>query len=292
MTDRLPLIRLGWLRALLFFIASFITSQIFAGIGMVVALLISGFDISTLSNQDAIIDELNKINFLLLLKIIEFFAVMFCLWLFMKFIDRKPLMSLGLKYEGFQQDFKFGLILGAGLIAIGFFSLFILGYVRVESFSFPFLDIVLYFILFVVVAFHEEIMLRGYILRSLMESMNRYLALAISSLIFMTVHLLNPNISFLGAVNLFLAGIVLGIYYVHKSNLWLPIGMHLTWNFFQGPIFGFEVSGIKSQSLIKQTVNGSDLITGGKFGFEASLLATVLIVVVILYLDKNYREQK
>ena len=172
MTDRLPLIRLGWLRALLFFIASFITSQIFAGIGMVVALLISGFDISTLSNQDAIIDELNKINFLLLLKIIEFFALMFCLWLFMKFIDRKPLMSLGLKYEGFQQDFKFGLILGAGLIAIGFFSLFILGYVRVESFSFPFLDIVLYFILFVVVAFHEEIMLRGYILRSLMESMN------------------------------------------------------------------------------------------------------------------------
>lgn len=292
MTDRLPLIRLGWLRALLFFIASFITSQIFAGIGMVVALLISGFDISTLSNQDAIIDELNKINFLLLLKIIEFFALMFCLWLFMKFIDRKPLMSLGLKYEGFQQDFKFGLILGAGLIAIGFFSLFILGYVRVESFSFPFLDIVLYFILFVVVAFHEEIMLRGYILRSLMESMNRYLALAISSLIFMTVHLLNPNISFLGVVNLFLAGIVLGIYYVHKSNLWLPIGMHLTWNFFQGPIFGFEVSGIKSQSLIKQTVNGSDLITGGKFGFEASLLATVLIVIVILYLDKNYREQK
>ena len=292
MTDRLPLIRLGWLRALLFFIASFITSQIFAGIGMVVALLISGFDISTLSNQDAIIDELNKINFLLLLKIIEFFALMFCLWLFMKFIDRKPLMSLGLKYEGFQQDFKFGLILGAGLIAIGFFSLFILGYVRVESFSFPFLDIVLYFILFVVVAFHEEIMLRGYILRSLMESMNRYLALAVSSLIFMTVHLLNPNISFLGAVNLFLAGIVLGIYYVHKLNLWLPIGMHLTWNFFQGPIFGFEVSGIKSQSLIKQTVNGSDLITGGKFGFEASLLATVLIVVVILYLDKNYREQK
>ena len=292
MTDRLPLIRLGWLRALLFFIASFITSQIFAGIGMVVALLISGFDISTLSNQDAIIDELNKINFLLLLKIIEFFALMFCLWLFMKFIDRKPLMSLGLKYEGFQQDFKFGLILGAGLIAIGFFSLFILGYVRVESFSFPFLDIVLYFILFVVVAFHEEIMLRGYILRSLMESMNRYLALAISSLIFMTVHLLNPNISFLGVVNLFLAGIVLGIYYVHKSNLWLPIGMHLTWNFFQGPIFGFEVSGIKSQSLIKQTVNGSDLITGGKFGFEASMLATVLIVVVILYLDKNYREQK
>ena len=239
MTDRLPLIRLGWLRALLFFIASFITSQIFAGIGMVVALLISGFDISTLSNQDAIIDELNKINFLLLLlKIIEFFALMFCLWLFMKFIDRKPLMSLGLKYEGFQQDFKFGLILGAGLIAIGFFSLFILGYVRVESFSFPFLDIVLYFILFVVVAFHEEIMLRGYILRSLMESMNRYLALTISSLVFMTVHLLNPNISFLGCYQSFLSRYCLG-YLLHTQTKFMASYRH-AFNvefLFQGPIF-------------------------------------------------------
>jgi hypothetical protein len=64
--------------------------------------------------------------------------------------------------------------------------------------------------------------------------------------------------------------------------------MHLTWNFFQGPIFGFEVSGIESESIINQSVTGSDYITGGEFGFEGSLLATALIIVLILFLDKKY----
>ena len=98
-----------------------------------------------------------------------------------------------------------------------------------------------------------------------------------------------PNINFLATLNLFLAGIVLGIYYIHKSNLWLPIGMHLTWNFFQGPVFGFEVSGIEAESIINQSVSGSDLLTGGAFGFEGSLLCTFAIVLMILYLDKKYK---
>ena len=288
MTQESPRINSGWIRALLFFVAAMITSQIFAGIGMVGVLLVSGFDISTLSNQDALMKELNQINFFLILKIIEFSAVMLCVWLFMRYIDRQPVNSIGLVYDGYQKDLQFGLGLGAGLIAIGFFILFILGYVSIEGFSFPLGNIFLYFVLFVIVSLHEEIMLRGYILRNLMSSMNKYVALALSSLVFMSVHLLNPNISPLAIINLFLAGIVLGIYYIHKPNLWLPVGMHLTWNFFQGPIFGFEVSGIESESIINQSVTGSDYITGGEFGFEGSLLATALIIVLILFLDKKY----
>ena len=119
--------------------------------------------------------------------------------------------------------------------------------------------------------------------------MNRYVALSLSSLVFMTIHLLNPNVSFLSVVNLFLAGIVLGIYYLHKSNLWLPIGMHLTWNFFQGPIFGFEVSGIETKSIINQSIGGNEFITGGSFGFEGSIVATILILIMIVYLDRKYK---
>ena len=122
-----------------------------------------------------------------------------------------------------------------------------------------------------------------------MQSMNRYVALSISSVIFMSIHLLNPNVNFLSVINLFLAGIVLGIYYIHKPNLWLPIGMHLTWNFFQGPIFGFEVSGIETKSIIGQSIKGNEIITGGAFGFEGSIIATILIVTMILYLDKKYK---
>ena len=289
MSESSPRIKSGWLRATLFFIVSLITSQIFAGIGLVVVLIATGFDLSALSNQEEITNAVKGVKFLLPLKVIEFLSVMLCAWLFIRFIDRKPLKSIGLILKGYEKDLKLGLALGAGLIAIGFLILFILGYLSVDGFSFPVGTLILYFLLFVVVSFHEEIMMRGYVLNNLMQSMNRYVALSISSVIFMSIHLLNPNVNFLSVVNLFLAGIVLGIYYIHKPNLWLPIGMHLTWNFFQGPIFGFEVSGIETKSIINQSVRGNEIITGGAFGFEGSILATILIITIIVYLDKKYK---
>ena len=289
MSESSPRIKSGWLRATLFFIVSLITSQIFAGIGLVVVLIATGSDLSALSNQEEITSAVKGVKFLLPLKVIEFLSVMLCVWLFIRFIDRKPLESIGLRIKGYEKDLKMGLALGAGLIAIGFLILFILGYLSVDGFSFPVGTLILYFLLFVVVSFHEEIMMRGYVLNNLMQSMNRYAALSISSVIFMSIHLLNPNVNFLSVVNLFLAGIVLGIYYIHKPNLWLPIGMHLTWNFFQGPIFGFEVSGIETKSIINQSVRGNEIITGGAFGFEGSILATILIITIIVYLDKKYK---
>ena len=289
MSESSPRIKSGWIRATLFFIVSLISSQIFAGIGLVVVLIATGSDLSALSNQEEITSAVKGVKFLLPLKVIEFLSVMLCVWLFIRFIDRKPLESIGLRIKGYEKDLKMGLALGAGLIAIGFLILFILGYLSVDGFSFPVGTLILYFLLFVVVSFHEEIMMRGYVLNNLMQSMNRYAALSISSVIFMSIHLLNPNVNFLSVVNLFLAGIVLGIYYIHKPNLWLPIGMHLTWNFFQGPIFGFEVSGIETKSIINQSVRGNEIITGGAFGFEGSILATILIITIIVYLDKKYK---
>ena len=289
MSESSPRIKSGWLRATLFFIVSLITSQIFAGIGLVVVLIATGSDLSALSNQEEITSAVKGVKFLLPLKVIEFLSVMLCVWLFIRFIDRKPLESFGLRIKGYEKDLNMCLALGAGLIAIGFLILFILGYLSVDGFSFPVGTLILYFLLFVVVSFHEEIMMRGYVLNNLMQSMNRYAALSISSVIFMSIHLLNPNVNFLSVVNLFLAGIVLGIYYIHKPNLWLPIGMHLTWNFFQGPIFGFEVSGIETKSIINQSVRGNEIITGGAFGFEGSILATILIITIIVYLDKKYK---
>ena len=289
MSELSPRIGSGWLRATLFFIVSLITSQIFAGIGLVIVLLATGFDLNALSNQEEISNAVKGVNFLLPLKIIEFLSMMLCVWLFVRFIDRKPLESIGFTLKGYENDLRLGLALGAGMIAIGFLILFILGFLSVDGFSFPIISIILYLALFIVVSFHEEIMMRGYVLNNLMQSMNRYVALSISSVIFMSIHLLNPNVNFLSVINLFLAGIVLCIYYIHKPNLWLPIGMHLTWNFFQGPIFGFEVSGIETKSIIGQSIKGNEIITGGAFGFEGSIIATILIVTMILYLDKKYK---
>lgn len=289
MSELSPRIKSGWLRATLFFVLSFITSQIFTGIGLVIILLATGFDLNALSNQEEITNAVKGVNFLLPLKIIEFLSVLLCVWLFVRFIDKKSFVSIGLTLKGYENDLRLGLALGAGMISLGFLILFILGFLSIDGFSFPVMTIILYLVLFIVVSLHEEIMMRGYVLNNLMHSMNRYVALSISSVIFMSIHLLNPNVSFLSVVNLFLAGIVLGIYYMHKQNLWLPIGMHLAWNFFQGPIFGFEVSGIETDNIISQSITGNEIITGGAFGFEGSIIATILIVTMILYLDKKYK---
>ena len=193
MSELSPRIKSGWLRATLFFVVSLITSQIFAGIGLVVVLLATGFDLNALSNQEEITNAVKGVNFLLPLKIIEFLSVMLCVWLFVRFIDRKPLEAIGLKIQGYEKDLQLGLVLGAGLIAIGFLILFILGDLSVDGFSFPVGTIILYLLLFVVVSLHEEVMMRGYVLNNLMQSMNRYVALSISSVTVSYTHLTLPT---------------------------------------------------------------------------------------------------
>ena len=145
-----------------------------------------------------------------------------------------------------------------------------------------------YLFLFAVVSLNEEIAIRGYILQNLSSSFNKYLALALSSVVFMIMHLGNPNMSIIPLLNLFLAGLFLGIYCIHRKNLWFPIGAHFTWNYFQGPVFGFEVSGNEVNSIFIQNIDGSDLITGGQFGFEGSIILTVFMITCIIYLDKKF----
>lgn len=89
----------------------------------------------------------------------------------------------------------------------------------------------------------------------------------------------------------FPAGILLGISYIFTKNLWFPIALHFSWNFFQGPIFGFQVSGTNSETLISQTINGNELLTGGQFGLEGSIIATVLCSLGILLFWMIYKKQ-
>jgi membrane protease YdiL (CAAX protease family) len=135
-------------------------------------------------------------------------------------------------------------------------------------------------------------MIRGYILSNFFDSMNKYIALIISSLLFAVMHLANANVTVVSLVNIFLAGILLGIYYVHKQNLWLPISLHFSWNFFRGPIFGFEVSGVDIRGVIVQDIHGPDLLTGGSFGFEGSVIATLLMIITIVLLHYRFQEKK
>ena len=286
METQSPLIKSGWLRSLLFFFSFFIIAALFNIISIAIASVFSiyGFE-EFLSDPELIMR--NKI--MMLMMVSQLAGVLFTVWIFQKFVNRESFTSIGLRFKGYKNDLYKGLLAGAGLISIGFITLIIFNLISVDLTYFSAYDQVFYLILFAVVSLNEEIAIRGYILQNLSRSFNKYIALAISSLLFMTMHLGNPNIDILPILNLFLAGIFLGVYSIHKNNLWFPIGAHLTWNYLQGPIYGFEVSGNKINSLFEQELNGNDILTGGNFGYEGSIILTVFLIGGIYLTDRYFR---
>lgn len=115
---------------------------------------------------------------------------------------------------------------------------------------------------------------------------NITIGLIFSSLLFSLLHFFNPNVSFVAILNLFITGIVFGLYVIKTKNLWGACGLHAAWNFFQGNIFGFEVSVMETGvgSLIKLKLVGSELFTGGSFGPEAGIACTIVLSVTIIIL--------
>lgn len=183
------------------------------------------------------------------------------------------------------------------LYAVGFGVSLLTGAVEVTGIQWIPCDLLGWLLLFLLVAVSEEVMLRGFVLgRMLSEGMNRFVALFLSSALFSAMHLFNPNFALLPFVNILLAGCLLGASFLYTRNLCFPIVLHWFWNWLQGPVLGYEVSGTDSgQSLLTLRLTGSDLLTGGSFGFEGSLLCTVLLVVgtlaIVGYYERRGRKE-
>ena len=285
MITNTPRIKHGWLRAVLFFISFFIFVSLFDLVGIAIVSLLTEYSFKEYISDTALLME-NKM--MLLMMVCQLVGTLFTVWLFQRYINREPFSSIGIEFNGYEDDFIFGLLIGLGLIVMGFGILIIFNFISITSLQFSFIDQLFYLCLFAVVSLNEEIAMRGYILQNLSSSFNKYIALVMSSLVFMIMHIGNPNMSAIPLFNLFLAGLFLGIYCIHRKNLWFPIGAHFTWNYFQGPVLGFEVSGNEVNSIFIQSLDGSDLITGGKFGFEGSIILTVFMITGIIYLDRRF----
>lgn len=131
---------------------------------------------------------------------------------------------------------------------------------------------ILFFIVLVIVAWNEELMSRGYHLQTIASGINLLWGLIISSTIFGILHLANPHATWISVLGILFAGLFLGYAYIKTGQLWLSIGLHLGWNFFEGVVFGFPVSGLDFYHLIHINVSGPELWTGGAFGPEAGLI--------------------
>lgn len=141
--------------------------------------------------------------------------------------------------------------------------------------------------LFLAVAVGEEIICRGVIFRLIDERWNVWAALLVSALLFGFMHISNNNATWWSSLAIAIeAGLLLGAAYKHFGTLWLPIGIHWAWNYVQGNVLGFAVSGVQtSDKIFSPIITGSDWITGGAFGAEASVPAVgvgLLLTIVLL----------
>lgn len=214
-----------------------------------------------------------------------------------RFLDRRPVSDLGLQFTScWWRDFGYGLFLGAFLMLLIFLVELTMGWVTVEELlstnrSVPFaLAIFWPLIQFLAVGIYEELVSRGYHFKNIAEGLSFspvgrkkaiLLAWLISSAVFGLLHAGNPNATVVSTLNLFLAGLFLGLPFLLTDQLAMPIGIHITWNFFQGNVFGFPVSGTSNNetTFIAVQQGGPDLWTGGAFGPEAGLLGLAAIVV-------------
>lgn len=129
-----------------------------------------------------------------------------------------------------------------------------------------------------VVAVIEELLFRGFLFRVVQSIGGTWIGIAVSAIVFGALHAINPHATVVSAAAIALeAGVLLGIAYTVTRRLWLPIGIHIGWNFTEGSIFGVSVSGhATTPGLLRGAVSGPDLLTGGAFGIEGSLLAVVV----------------
>lgn len=211
-------------------------------------------------------------------------------WLFTTKVDKKSFASIGFDKTNMVKDIVLGLAMGFVIILSGFSILVLTHQLQFIDIKFNALNLLYSVGIFVFVAVSEEVFTRGYILRNLAFSFNKYMALVVSALIFSLMHLANPNANLVGLSIIFLSGLVLGLPYLYTKNLWFPIALHFSWNFFQGPIFGFNVSGLNFYKLIETKYATANNWNGGEFGFEGSIVAVFFLLcalTAIYFLFRN-----
>jgi uncharacterized protein len=297
-----PRIKNGWLRAILFMPIWFFAQAIVQGFGVVAIMISSGVNMEDPAAVEAFGTSMQGMGFgssmMLLMSVLGIISSFGAIWFMMAVVNREPLMNIGLSVENRGKEMLVGL--GGALLFIGgiFLILWTLGAITVTGLVGFKSEVFMVSMMLFVAAFNEEIVFRGYLLKNMMEETdNRWIALAGSSVFFALVHSGNPSVwsTWVPMTELFAAGFILGISYTFTKNLWLPTFFHFGWNFFQG-LFGFEISGmgVDSWKVLshENTGNVPDVISGGAFGIEGSVISLCCTILGTYLIYKYYNDQQ
>lgn len=222
--------------------------------------------------------------FYLLLKLAEVAALVPLTYVLRRWVDKRSFRSLGFRTDrGTVRELLLGLGVGAAQITILFGISWGAGWLSVgpstarvgQALAQSAMPLLLY----ALVALGEELMFRGYLQVNGRDAFGELPSLLIVSAGFGLFHALNPNFSWTALLNIVLAGLALGYGRHVTGNLWLPMAYHLSWNLFQGTVYGLPVSGVRYGGLLSASDLQAPLLTGGAFGFEGGLLATAVLLL-------------
>ncbi len=278
-----------WTSTLLFIPTWLLVTGIFQLLALQINQFLLDSDIDLLPATSSL-----AISRLLFIQIAMLFSGVGTTFLFWTLIQKRKFKEIGLKcsFNDFKNGF-WGFLTGIILIALIVFVLLLTGNVKINYIGIQWQYLKYYLFLFLLVAFNEELVSRGFLLGNLSRLMNKYVAVFIVALLFSLAHFFNPNINLMGKLNILIAGILLGLPYIYTNSLWFSIGLHFSWNFFLGPIVGSNVSGNEiyhPACMVKYS--GNEIVTGGKFGFEGSIVLTITAIFLIVALGFYFERKK
>ena len=224
---------------------------------------------------------------LLVLQFIQAFAFIMSVYLARRFLDRRSFESLGLRLS---RQALLDTLTGIGITFVQMGSIFLLmlglGWMTFDGFAWQkdsltkvFSETLMFLLFFIITGFSEEILSRGYHLQTITSGLNLFWGIFLSSSIFGLLHFYNPDATWISTFGIFIAGLFFAFAYLCTRQLWLPIGLHIGWNFFEGVVFGFPVSGLDVYPLARVDVTGPVLWTGGAFGPEAGLIVLPALIL-------------
>jgi putative cofactor-binding repeat protein len=198
--------------------------------------------------------------------------------LLFRYYEQRAIRELSL--QSFGRNFLLGVLTGFILQSLVIATMCLYGSYRILHVN-PLISVIPALVMSLAAAVTEEILIRGIVFRLLEEKWGSVIALVASALLFGVLHLGNKNATLWSAFSIAIqAGILLAATYMFARNLWLPIFLHFAWNFTEGGIYGAALSGnTVEKSLLTSRISGNPLITGGAFGPENSVQATVLCLI-------------
>jgi membrane protease YdiL (CAAX protease family) len=249
----------------------------FVLLGLLVAGLME-FVLPAVKAQTSMVPALPQ---MVILGVVNFIAMSLPAMVLMAVFDRKSPMAMGLAPKGGLGDFLTGSVVGGFIFLSAVAAAFFGGWASFnpDFAKFSMTAMMASTLGMTLAAAGEEIMMRGYVLQELMSKFSTATSVIMSSLMFTALHggqLAQSDMAAVGALNIFLASVLLSLAYLVTRTLWLPIGIHAGWNVMQGPVLGINVSGTDMATTWQPvTLSGPEMMTGGAFGLEASVLGLI-----------------